>query len=248
MTMLTAELLELFHGANPRPQAATPLARMSDDDVEAICEELLRHRPHDEDLYVFAYGSLLWHPAFEADREEHAVALGWHRAFRMRQTAWRGSPENPGLMMVLDRGGSCSGIAVSVTRDRRRAALTALIRREMSTRSTANQPRWISIDIGRRREIALAFCIDRRSEVYAGRQSEDTVADTLSRAIGPAGSCAEYLMRTVNSLADRKIRDRSLFRLQALVARRIAGQLAIGERSPKVEKSKAECQLSPLDG
>lgn len=228
MMMLTAELLELFHGANPRPPAAAPPARMSDDDVEAICDALLLHRPQDGDLLVFAYGSLLWNPAFEADREEPAIALGWHRAFRMRQIAWRGSPENPGLMMVLDRGGSCSGIAVSVSRERRRDAVRALIRREMSTRSTANQPRWVSIDVGGRRELALAFCIDRGSAVYAGRQSEDAVADTLSRAIGPAGSCAEYLMRTVNALADRNIRDRSLLRLQALVAQRIAGRLAMG--------------------
>jgi cation transport protein ChaC len=221
MMSLTAELLDRFHTANPRPIMANTTVRMTDDEVEAFGDELIARGPAGGPLRVFAYGSLLWNPAFEADTEEHALALGWHRAFRMKQTSWRGSPDNPGLMMVLDRGGSCRGISMYVEPSKSRAAITALIRREMGNRASANQPRWISVDVGGRRTTALAFCIDRASEVYSRRQTEEAVADTLARAIGPAGSCAEYLLRTVAALDERKIRDRSLIRLQALVAQRL---------------------------
>jgi cation transport protein ChaC len=222
MTMLlTPELLDRVHLVNPLPTAAPPSARMSDEEVERLCEELVGRRPSNDRLHVFAYGSLLWNPAFTPDREEPATALGWHRAFRMRQMSWRGTPENPGLMMVLDRGGSCRGIAMSVVAENGRSAVKALIRREMSTRSTANQPRWISIDIQGRREAALAFCIDRMSAVYSGRQSDDVVADILARASGPAGSCAEYLMKTTQALKHRRIEDRHLAKLEGLVARRL---------------------------
>lgn len=219
--LLTPELLDRLHHARPRPPAVPNAAGMSDDDVDQLCDELIRQRSSGDRLYVFAYGSLLWNPAFAAGREEPATALGWHRAFRMRQTSWRGSPENPGLMMILDRGGSCRGIAMSVASDESRSAVRALIRREMSTRSTANQPRWIAIDIGGRREEALAFCIDRTSAVYSGRQPDEVVAATLASAVGPAGSCAEYLMKTIQALDGRKIKDRHLARLETLVARNL---------------------------
>lgn len=227
--LLTPELLDRFHLANPRPPAASNAARMSDGEVEQLCDELIGPRTLNDRLHVFAYGSLLWAPAFDPDREEPATALGWHRAFRMRQTSWRGSPENPGLMMVLDRGGSCRGIAMSVTADQHRSAVKALIRREMSTRSTANQPRWISIDIAGRREVALAFCIDRMSTVYSGRQSDEVVAEILASGFGPAGSCAEYLMKTTRALHERKIKDRNLVRLETLVARRLKDALRESE-------------------
>lgn len=222
MTMLlTPELLDRVHLTNPLSPAASIPSRMSEEEVEHICDALIGARKEIRRLHVFAYGSLLWNPAFAADREEPATALGWHRAFRMRQTSWRGTPENPGLMMVLDRGGSCRGVAMSVVAEQGRSAVKALIRREMSSRSTANQPRWISVDIQGRREAALAFCIDRMSAVYSGRQTDEVVADTLARAFGPAGSCAEYLMKTTQALKQRRIGDRHLAKLESLVARRL---------------------------
>jgi cation transport protein ChaC len=225
MFALTAELVYRLQKANARPQNPQALARMSDEDVDAISAELLAGYGVEEPLHVFAYGSLLWNPAFTADREEPAVAIGWHRAFRMRQTSWRGSPENPGLMMVLDRGGSCRGIAMSVSAEKRQAAVKTLIRREMSTRSTANRPRWIPIEVVGRRTRALAFCIDRASAVYSGRQTEADVAEILARAVGPAGSCAEYLLKTITALEERQIKDRSLMRIQSLVAQRILARV-----------------------
>jgi cation transport protein ChaC len=226
MFALTAELIDRFHETINRPQTAPTVARLSDEDVDAIVLELLTGHPADMPIHVFAYGSLLWNPAFVSDAEQQAVALGWHRAFRMRQTSWRGSPDNPGLMMVLDRGGSCRGILMSVGADKREAAVRALIRREMSTRTTANQPRWIAVNVAGRREKAIAFCINRASNVYSGRQTESDVAATLARAFGPAGSCAEYLYKTITALEEREIGDKSLMRLQSQVAKRIANMIS----------------------
>src|SRR6476620_4696533 len=78
---------------------------MVDRDYEALADELLADRPLVGPLWVFAYGSLLWKPAFEASEERHAIAPGWHRTFRLKLSRWRGTPERPGLMLVLDRGG-----------------------------------------------------------------------------------------------------------------------------------------------
>lgn len=83
---------------------------MTEGDHEALADVLLDGRPSDGSVWVLAYGSLLWKPAFEVAEERYAIAPGWHRDFRLRLTRWRGTPECPGLMLVLDRGGQCKGM------------------------------------------------------------------------------------------------------------------------------------------
>ena len=194
---------------------------MADRDYEALADELLADRPLVGPLCVFAYGSLLWKPAFEASEERHAIAPGWHRTFRLKLSRWRGTPERPGLMLILDRGGRCHGMVQSLPQGDIRGALIALLRREMSSRTSTNRPRWILVDVEGVRTKAIAFCADRHGPAYAGRQPLAAVADVLATAAGHAGSCAEYLLRTVDGLEQRGIRDRGLWQLQAMVAERI---------------------------
>lgn len=194
---------------------------MTDGDYEALADDLLEGRASDGPVWVFAYGSLLWKPAFEVAEERYAIAPGWHRAFRLRLTRWRGTPECPGLMLVLDRGGQCKGMVQRLPEPNGRDALIALLRREVSSPATTNKPRWIAVYVAGMRVQALAFCADRAGLAYTGYQPIETVAGVLATAAGHLGSCAEYLYRTVEGLEQRGIRDHRLWLLQAMVAQRI---------------------------
>lgn len=229
---LTSELVAKVSRAATENGPSPGFVPMNDGDYEALTDDLLLHRPSSGPLWVFAYGSLLWKPAFEFIEERHAVAPGWHRTFRLKLTRWRGTPDRPGLMLVLDRGGLCRGMVQRLPDADIRGGLIALLRREVSNRNTTNQPRWISVMVDGGRSRAIAFCANRAGPAYTGRQPIETTADMLATAAGHAGSCADYLLRTVESLEKRGIRDRGLWRLQAMVAERIrSAHQAGGARS-----------------
>ncbi|MBX3573195.1 MAG: gamma-glutamylcyclotransferase [Mesorhizobium sp.] len=218
---LTSELVanvrrgEIDSGPSPH------VLPMMDSDYEARADDLLSRRPIDGPLWVFAYGSLLWKPAFEFVEERYATAPGWHRTFRLKLTRWRGSPDRPGLMLVLDRGGRCRGMVQRLPDNNTRGVMITLLRREVSSRITTNQPRWISVIVDGVQSKALAFCANRAGPAYTGKQPVETTADVLATAAGHVGSCAEYLLRTVDGLEQRGIRDRHLWQLQEMVAERI---------------------------
>ncbi|MGH6718470.1 MAG: gamma-glutamylcyclotransferase, partial [Alphaproteobacteria bacterium] len=154
--------------------------------------------------------------------ERRARAVGWHRSFCFRVPRFRGTPERPGLMLALDRGGACVGMAQRLAGPTVRERLDLVLRREMSIRETPNQPRWIIVrDEDGAQHPAVAFAADRTSSLYCGRQPMPTTVDALADAIGHVGSCAEYLMRTVQRLDELGIHDAYLWRLQELVAHRI---------------------------
>jgi cation transport protein ChaC len=230
---LTADLVARVERLEPDPGNIFGSADLSEASCRDWCQRLLAERPADRALWIFAYGSLIWNPVFAAAEEVPAVAHGWHRAFSLRLMRWRGTPERPGLMLALDRGGSCRGVAYRVVEQNCEEALRALLMREMSEDPCANQPRWIAVRTASgERLTALAFVVDRRAADYAGRLDENTVATTLATAAGHWGSCADYLYRTVQHLEGRGIRDRRLWRLQARVAEIIralpAGWSALG--------------------
>ena len=219
---LTAELV----GRLPRDDRAlgplpgtTPL---TDADYDGVAARLLARLPKGEDLWLFAYGSLLWRPACPNDGERRARAQGWHRSFCFRIPRFRGTPERPGLMLALDRGGACIGMAQRFAHRTALDRLGLVLRREMSVRETPNQPRWIAVyaEDGTRHQ-GIAFAADRSSPLYCGRQPVPATVEVLADAIGHVGSCAEYLMRTVERLEELGIHDAYLWRLQAQVAERI---------------------------
>ena len=173
-------------------------------------------------LHLFAYGSLIWKPEIPHVAEEVALACGWHRAFCLRIVRFRGSPDQPGLMMVLDRGGSCRGMLYTLPPGNSAPLLDRLFRREFTSKPINNMPRWVRVQTAQGVKHALAFVMNRASPHYAGRLTTDAVADVLARACGQWGSGAEYLLNTVSHLEAKGIHDSHLWRLQALVAARIA--------------------------
>src|SRR5437773_2003533 len=108
---LTAELVARIHRSVADPGPAEGFVPLVDEDFDAIAAELLASPHAGGDLWLFAYGSLLWKPACEVDGQEPALLRGWHRAFCLRLRRYRGTPDCPGLMMALDRGGACRGVA-----------------------------------------------------------------------------------------------------------------------------------------
>ena len=104
---LTPDLVAGVHRSIPDTGPSPGFVPMGEEDYDRVTDEMLTEHPANEDLWIFAYGSLMWRPACEIDGQEAARLNGWHRKFCIRISRWRGTPENPGLMMALDRGGSC---------------------------------------------------------------------------------------------------------------------------------------------
>lgn len=230
---LTPALVARTQRPIPDPGKDPTLTYLNDGDYTAMTAAVLARRPVGQPLWLFACGSLIWKPEVEHVEEAMAIAPGWHRSFCFRILRFRGTPDCPGLMMALDRGGSCHGVLFRLAEDDVAARIEKLIRRECITRPSNNLPRWISVQKrDGERFSALAFVMNRRSPNYLGRLEHERVADVLSQACGHGGSGAEYLYNTVHHLAERGIYDRNLWRLQALVAERIAGHAAPAEVGP----------------
>jgi len=193
----------------------------TDADHDAIVAGLMADAPAG-DVWVFAYGSLIWNPGFDFVERRGALVRGWHRSFCLGWDMWyRGCPPRPGLMLALDRGGSCKGLAFRLPPDAVAKNLGALSRREVLILPHPFPPRWIEINCEGGPLRAITFVIDRKSNSYLGSRSSEEVADILSVAAGRAGSMAEYLFQTVTRLEEMGLHDTRLWRLQEMVAERI---------------------------
>ena len=207
-------------------RGAFPL--MSEEARKASLRAVRAAVPEGEDVWVFAYGSLMWNPAIHVAESEKAHVRGYHRTFCLTMSVGRGSPETPGLMLSIDRGGSCTGIAHRIAADQVESELSILWYREML--SGAYEPRWVNAEIetvGRKR--ALAFVINRSHPRYEGVLAEDEVARRVATAKGMIGSNRDYLYRTIACLSELGVADGPMFRLEQQV-RKIANELnATGE-------------------
>ncbi|HEY0919387.1 gamma-glutamylcyclotransferase [Devosia sp.] len=220
---LTAGHVAMVHRQlpDPGPILLPGIRPATDDDYAAMVERLLATMPGDA-FWLFGYGSLIWNPETAFVERRVALARGWHRRFCLGwDYRFRGNPEQPGLMLALDRGGQCKGVAYRLPSATLEEELHKLIRREMSMVPTAFPPRWIETRTEGGPVRALTFAMNRNSGRYIAGLSHAALADILARACGFRGSMAEYLLATVSQLEELGIRDRNLWRLQELVAERI---------------------------
>lgn len=218
---LTPEMVEGCHRIVPDPGPSEGLTYLNDDDYDEMIEAALRAQPDPSAFWLFAYGSLIWKPEIENVEERVATAAGWHRSFCIKLTRFRGSEEQPGLMMGLDRGGQCRGVALRLPSRDPREQLGRLFRREMTGKPTTYLPRWVKLRTDAGPICALGFTINRSGRSYAGRLSDGETARVLAAACGHWGSGADYLYNTVANLESRGIHDTHLWRLQEMVAREI---------------------------
>jgi glutathione-specific gamma-glutamylcyclotransferase len=146
-----------------------------------------------------------------------AAVHGYHRRFCLWTHLGRGSAAAPGLILGLDRGGACRGLAFRIAAPIAQAELELLWRREMVTGSYC--PRWVRIVTKEGgRGWAITFLINRTHPRYAGLVPEDRIVESIARARGALGPCAGYLFDTADHLAALGIRDERLFRLRDRVA------------------------------
>lgn len=184
---------------------------------ESLYQTLLPHPPN-SDLWLFAYGSLIWNPLFKFVEHRIGKIYGWHRRFCLWVPQGRGTPENRGLVLGLDRGGSCKGSVYRIAAADLASELPLLWRREMIVGCYI--PRWVSVFDGTQQLPAITFVINRQHRAYTGQISLETTINSIATASGELGSCADYLMQTVNGLMKVGIEDRSLLCLSKQVINR----------------------------
>jgi glutathione-specific gamma-glutamylcyclotransferase len=176
--------------------------------------------PHiGEDLWVFAYGSLMWRPGFEFIERAQARLLGAHRALCVYSYVHRGTPERPGLVLGLDFGGRCRGIAYRVEAAQRAATIAYLRKREQVTsvyRETM-RPIWVE-GSPERRVPALCYIVDRGHPQYAGRLSLEQQLHHVRQGHGISGANRDYVIATIAALEQLGYRDTELHLLAGMLA------------------------------
>ncbi len=194
---------------------------LSDEDLQRSLDAALAGRAMDEPVWVFGYGSLIWNPLFTFAERRVAKVRGFHRGFYLWSKINRGSPEKPGLVLGLDRGGSCGGVVYRLHAEHVAEEFKLLWRREMLVGTYL--PRWVNAHTSSGRVSALTFVVDRSAQGYTGRLSDEAIVSTALGAHGYYGSCAEYLLETATSLEHHGISDQRMRRLaRLLLARRHA--------------------------
>ncbi len=181
----------------------------------SLAGTLADHPAAGGDVWLFAYGSLIWNPTIAFAERRTGTIRGWHRRFCLSSPVGRGTPEQPGLMLGLDRGGSCRGVAYRVPAEAARDELTVVWRREMVT--GAYQPRWVRVAVAEREVPAIAFVVNRAGPNYVGAMPREHVVERLAVAAGRLGSSADYLFETAKALALAAVPDPHLERLAAAV-------------------------------
>jgi glutathione-specific gamma-glutamylcyclotransferase len=174
--------------------------------------------PLGEDFWVFGYGSLMWHPGFPHLEVRPGRLHGYHRHFCVYSHVYRGTPKRPGLVLGLDRGGSCAGLAYRVPAAEATETINYLYDREMVT--AVYLPRWVRIATAQGPVRAATFIVDKDHEQYAGRLAPARIVDLILQGTGRNGRCVDYLENTVRHLHALGLRDRPLEQMLTLVAAR----------------------------
>lgn len=221
--LLSPELVKLVERTVEDEGYQPGVTVFSEQDYDDHLAEFLQHVP-ESGVYIFAYGSLIWNPCFEYIETLPARVRGLHRSFCVKLLRFRGTHAQPGRMMSLDEGGECEGLVYRLAAGSELKELAKVWRREMTRKPPVNMPAWIEVETAKGTLRAIAFRADRTSNVYVLESSSEDTAEILAKAVGHWGSGAEYLLRTVMALEQAGIHDPYLWRLQELVAGKIASR------------------------
>jgi glutathione-specific gamma-glutamylcyclotransferase len=189
----------------------------------------------EEDLWVFAYGSLMWRPGFDFLERVPARLVGLHRALCVYSFVHRGTPERPGLVLGLDRGGICRGIALRVAAAARAATISYLRSREQVTNVHLEAMRRIELEETARRSVrALCFLVDRSHVQYAGRLTFAECLHHVRQGHGRSGANRDYVIEAVEALEALGYRKTDLHRIAERLNPGIGTQEALTKKDAKV--------------
>ena len=172
--------------------------------VSTMAEE----RPHGE-LWVFGYGSLMWRPGFAFSSRCKATLRGWRRSLCVYSHVYRGTPARPGLVMGLDRGGACLGVAFRVEAALREQTIRYLREREQVTAVYVERMAPVTLEFGERVN-ALTYVADRLHPQYAGRLDREEMLELVRAGAGASGDNAAYVTETHDHLLAMGVRDPEL--------------------------------------
>ena len=201
--------------AESRPGA---IRLMSDEDRVLAIREALSQAPSLNDVWIFAYGSLIWNPAIHFAEREKVLVDGFHRSFCFWTVLGRGCEENPGLMMGLEPGGSSNGLAYRIDADDLDTEMDILFRRELM--SYVYKPTWVDATLAESPDKTikvLAFVVDPEHERFCGELDESTLVRHIATASGPLGRNCDYLFQLTEHLRELGFTDESLLELEARV-------------------------------
>ncbi|WP_373504157.1 gamma-glutamylcyclotransferase [Aestuariivirga sp.] len=164
-------------------------------------------------FWIFGYGSLMWRPGFDFIRSEPALVRGYHRRLCVYSFVHRGTPARPGLVLGLDRGGSCHGMGFEIAQGRWEETIAYLRAREQVTSVYLERRKsMLLVESGATVE-AVTYVADRKHQQYAGALADGALLDHVVNGHGTSGRCIDYVMNTVGHLRDMKIHDPTLERL-----------------------------------
>ena len=177
----------------------------------------------EDNLWVFGYGSLIWRPGFSYAARHAATLRGWRRSLCIYSHVYRGTPDQPGLVLGLDRGGACRGIAFQVPMSKRDRTIQYLREREQVTAVYLERAAAIALDTGERVR-AVTYVADRRHPQYAGRLAREVMLQIVLSASGRSGPNTEYVAQTYSQLTALGVRDSELAWLNARLTTALANQ------------------------
>ncbi len=176
------------------------------------------------DLWIFGYGSLMWDPGFHHAESHPAVVHGYHRRFCIYSYNFRGTRAQPGLVLGLDRGGTCKGLVYRVPRRSAEATLVYLWERELD--GGAYRLSKVRARLARRSIEAYTCVVDRTHPDYAAELAVEETARLICQGVGKRGLCVDYLENTVRHIEALGLTDGHLHRLLEVVQRQAAERAA----------------------
>lgn len=191
----------------PTP-AAQQFKTLSASELEQSMLSSLNHWDQQSDLWLFAYGSLIWRPEFDFIEQRPATLHGYHRSLCLWSRINRGTPETPGVVFALDQGGKCEGVAYKVAADQVKRIFPPLWQREMP--SGAYNPEWVECHSSASSISALTFVINPNTDAYVPTMPIEQLRQVIHSAHGINGPCIDYVLQTASALKQAKIADPKL--------------------------------------
>lgn len=212
---LTRELVDLIPANIPDPgPAALETEWATENYHQKTADSVLGMLPDDGELWVFAFGSLIWKPRFTQGERRNAKVDGWQRNFCMGpDTRYRGNPDQPGYMLSLVEGGSCEGVVFRMAKEVLETELLEMIESEPPI-----PPVWLDAATPEGNVRCIGFVCPEMAFEILGRPTPEEKIKCLSTGVGKFGSMPDYIFNTVQCLEEAGIHDPYLWEMQALVA------------------------------